>query len=356
MEGPRGRRILIEERTLAVACITEAVEAGSYLEPACRALSICVRTYNRWKTNTEGERKRGPKLAPANKLSEEERNEVVDICTSEKFRDKSPAQIVPFLADEGRYVASESSFYRILKDQGLNAHRTKSKPSVRHKPKALTATAPNQVYSWDITYLPLQIRGFFVYLYFFMDIYSRKIVGHAVHESQTGEHASELIKKICMQEGIEEGQLDLHSDNGGPMKGASMLSALQMLGIVPSFSRPAVSDDNPFSESLFKTLKYCPQYPSRPFESIEAAREWVNEFVNWYNNVHLHSGIKFVTPASRHEGSDIQILKSRKQVYENAKEQNPLRWSGETRNWEPTAEVFLNPLKDKSNAVIDIAA
>jgi len=138
----------------------------------------------------------------------------------------------------------------------------------------------------------------------------------------------------------------LHADNGGPMKGATMLATPQKLGVVPSFSRPSVSDDNPYSESLFHTLKYTPGYPSKPFESIAAARKWVRRFVQWYNNEHRHSAIRYVTPNERHRGEDAEVLKQREAVYKAARERNPERWSGETRNWSLVTEVWLNPPKE----------
>ena len=232
--------------------------------------------------------------------------------------DLPPSQIVPSLADQGKYLASESTFYRILKEEGMLTHRGKSKPRSQQKPMALSATGPNQIYSWDITYLKSSITGKFYYLYLFMDIWSRKIVGQEVHENEDMNKSAILVDKICKVEHIKQDQLILHSDNGGPMKGATMLATLQRLGIVPSFSRPRVSDDNPFSESLFKTLKYCPKYPSKPFDSLEAAQAWVDDFTKWYNEKHLHSGIKFVTPSSRHNGEDIVILNRRKIVKQSA--------------------------------------
>lgn len=300
--------------------------------------------------------RRGPVTEPANKLSEEERQEILNIANSAEYRDKSPAQIVPLLADKGVYLASESSFYRVLKAAGLDAHRGRSKPATRKRPKELVATRPNQIYSWDITYLKSTVAGMFFYLYFFMDVYSRKIVGYAVHEEQSGDHGSRLIDEISRTEGIDKDQLTLHSDNGGPMKGATMLATLQRLGVMPSFSRPSVSNDNPYSESLFKTAKYCPQYPSKPFDSIAAALEWVTGFVKWYNEEHLHSGICFVTPASRHRGEDIELLGRRREVYEIARQQRPERWSGSTRNWDYLDEVLLNCLKGKSKSCNRMAA
>jgi len=201
------------------------------------------------------------------------------------------------------------------------------------RPKALQATKPNEVYSWDITYLLSALRGQYFYLYMYLDIFSRKIDGWRVHEAQSADLSSALLTEICEDEGINPNQLTTHADNGGPMKGATMLVTMQKLGVVPSFSRPSVSNDNPFSESLFKTLKYCPQYPTKPFELIEEATSWVGSFVSWYNNEHLHSVIKFVAPSTRHAGQDVAILEKRNCVYQEAREKNPLRWSSESRNW-----------------------
>ncbi len=309
-------------------------------------MGINVKTFSRWKENPDDKR-RGPLSSPANKLTSEEVKEIIKVSTSKEYVDLPPSQIVPLLADKGIYIASESSFYKILKANSLLNHRGKSKPRSNHRPAPLVATGANQIYSWDITYLKSSIAGKFYYLYMFMDIYSRKIVGFRVHESESMEYSALLVEEICFKEKILRDQLVLHSDNGGAMKGATMLATLQKLGIVPSFSRPRVSDDNPYSESLFKTLKYCPQYPSKPFNSIEDASSWVGQFTEWYNYSHLHSGIKFVTPASRHDGTDKEILRKRKEVYEDAKERNCNRWSREIRNWNHQEIVYLNYLQEE---------
>jgi transposase InsO family protein len=335
--------------------IDEAIKNGSRHAIACDDVYIDIKTFKRWKMDVVDKRK-GPLSAPANKLSDEEILEIVQVATSSEYVDLAPTQIVPLLADKGIYIASESSFYKVLKNNKLLEHRGKSKKNSHNRPAPLVALAPNQIYSWDITYLRSAIAGKFYYLYMFMDIYSRKIVGYEVHESESMEYSSRLIERICHWEGIQKKQLILHSDNGGAMKGATMLATLQKLGVVASFSRPRVSDDNPFSEALFKTVKYCPQYPSRPFTSIEEANAWVSKFVNWYNNEHLHSGIKFVTPMSRHEMKDEEILKNRKRVYEEAKLKNPNRWSGETRNWNKIEKVFLNYLQEEKNNDIKLAS
>jgi len=269
---------------------------------------------------------------------------ILSIANSRKYCDLPPSKIVPCLADEGRYVASESSFYRVLRDAKQLTHRQCSKPASHHKPKAFTATGPGQVWSWDISYLPTTVLGLYFYLYLIMDIYSRKIVGWSIHEKQSSEYASALIKQSCLDEDIDKSQLVLHSDNGKPMKGVTMLAMLQTLGVMPSFSRPSVSDDNPYSESLFKTIKYHPSFPAiTRFDTIDDARTWMENFASWYNTQHLHSALKFVTPQQRHDGLDKMILEKRHQVYQMARAQKPMRWSGDTRNWTLPEYVSLNP-------------
>jgi putative transposase len=334
-------------RQQAVELIKEAIASGASAANACDVLDISLRTYQRW-TEAEGvkadARPHAPRPEPANKLSAEEQQQIVAVCNQAPYQSLPPSQIVPALADQGLYLASESSFYRVLRDADQLRHRGKAQ-APRHvvKPKGCRATAPNQVWSWDITYLATPVAGLFYRLYLVMDIYSRKIVGWEIHEKESADYAALLIKKACLAEGVAAHGLVLHSDNGSPMKGATMLATLQRLGIMPSFSRPSVSNDNPYSESLFGTLKYTPSYPSQPFASLDAARGWVNEFVRWYNHEHRHSGIRFVTPAQRHLGLDKAILAARKGVYEAARQQRPERWRGETRNWSPIAEVWLNP-------------
>lgn len=178
-----------------------------------------------------------------------------------------------------------------------------------------------------------------------LDVYSRKIVGWEVHAEESAEHAATIFRKSYLREGISDKSLILHSDNGSPMKGATMLGTLEKLGVMPSFSRPPVSNDNAYSESLFKTLKYHPGFPEHPFGSIEEARQWVAGFVHWYNEEHRHSALKFVTPGQRHRGEDREILAQRRRVYEAARANNPQRWSGNCRNWDRPEVVTLNPMK-----------
>jgi transposase InsO family protein len=308
-----------------------------------------MRTLERWRAAPERADRRPERVpTPANRLSEVERAQALAVMNGAEFGSLPPAQIVPRLADRGEYLASESTLYRLLR-RAEQLERRGHTQVPRPKPRALSASTPNQLYSWDITYLPAALRGQYYYLYLFLDLFSRKIVGAQVFDTEDSERAAAVMRDICRREGIAPGQVVLHSDNGGPMKGATMLATLQRLGVVPSFSRPAVSNDNPYSESMFRTLKYCPQYPDGPFASLAAARAWVDAFVRWYNSEHRHSAIRFVTPDERHSGLDTALLAHRHQVYEAARRQHPQRWSGTTRNWSRIECVYLNPEKSHTS-------
>jgi putative transposase len=320
-----------------------AVAAGARRWRACEVLGLTVRTLERWGVDEDG--RHGPNTVPANKLSDAERKKLIAIATSAEFRDQSPSQIVPRLADRGEYVASESTFYRVLRDEDMQHHRGRARPPVS-RPHEHVADGPWQVASWDITYLRSLVRGQFFYLYLVEDVWSRKILGYDVRDSESADFAAALVERIretSASAGFDLRGWVLHADNGGPMKGATMLATLQRLGVVPSFSRPRVSDDNPFVESLFKTLKYCPQYPSDGFATVEQAREWVARFVDWYNWEHQHSAIGFVTPGDRHAGDDVAILEARRAVYAQARERRPERWARDTRSWTRPDTVTLNP-------------
>ena len=348
MGGRRGRLIPEHERFIAVNLILEAVESGARKFKACEILSIDVRTFKRW--NSENgliDQRHMVERIPANKLSDAEVEKILEISNSKEFCDLPPTQIVPTLADRNEYYASESTFYRILRAAKMLKHRHKSKPRQKEKPKQLFATGPNQVWTWDITYLKTTVAGIYFYLYMFVDIFSRKIVGWNIHKTESAEHASNLIKHIYISEGVQKGQVYVHSDNGSPMKGATMLMTLKELGISVSFSRPSVSNDNPYSESLFNTVKYNRFFSDEPFDDISQAFECIENIVSWYNFEHQHSSIKFVTPAQRHKLQDLEILLKRDAVYKAAKEKTPARWSGETRNWEYIQSVSLNPGRSK---------
>lgn len=341
----------LPERLAVMSLVAEAVGAGARQDKACAAISLSERTLQRWQRDVRrGDQRPVRVQAPHNRLSELERDQLLAVANTEEFASLPPSQIVPRLADQGVYLASESTFYRVLKAHNQLGHRGAERPAqTRHKPRALAANAPGQLYSWDITYLPTPVKGIYFYLYLFMDIFSRKIVGWQIYDVESSERAGEVVRAICQRENIAPEQVVLHSDNGSPMKGATMLATLQALGVMPSFSRPSVSNDNPYSESLFRTLKYRPAYPRSAFESLLAARQWVGGFVHWYNHEHRHSAIRFVTPAQRHAGQDAALLRKRAAVYQAAKTAHPERWSGDTRNWEPVPIVRLNPDQTNKN-------
>ena len=329
--------------------IDDSCATGARQDKACQILGISPRTLQRWRNGgqikADGRGQTAAHRAPHNKLSLTERQHLLEIANSKEFAHMAPNQIVPVLADQGTYIASESTFYRVLRQVNQLAHRGKAKPPIRKRPEPLQASGPNQLWSWDITYLATNVKGIFFYLYLIMDVFSRKIVGWEVYKTESADHASTLFRRTYLREGIAGNDLILHSDNGSPMKGATMLMTLQKLGVAPSFSRPSVSDDNPYSEALFKTLKYHPGYPDKPFDTLEEARNWVATFAHWYNEIHRHSALKFVTPGQRHRGEDLAILEKRRLLYEDSKAKMPERWSGNTRNWEPIEIVYLNPGK-----------
>lgn len=331
---------------MILADIDAAVTAGAARAPACALVGLSVRTVERWRGAHPADARHGPNHRPANAYTAAERRAICAAVTALAYRDLSPHQIVPKLADAGLYLASESTIYRVLRAEDLLTRRGRAKAPVARVVAAHCATGANQVWSWDITYLLTPVRGLFLYLYLIMDVWSRKIVGAHVYDTECAEQAAALFTRTCQRLALDPDGLVLHADNGGPMKGSTMVARLEGLGVLPSFSRPRVSNDNPFSEALFRTLKYCPAYPSRPFADLAAANAWVAQFVQWYNHDHQHSGIRFVTPEDRHTGREPAILAQRQHVYAQARHRRPDRWSGATRNWTPITTVHLNPTKE----------
>jgi transposase InsO family protein len=330
---------------MILASLREVQTAGARLHAACEVIGISARTIERWRGQPGGDDRRcGPRRRPRNALTAAEEAHLLAVMTSAQYGHLSPKQLVPQLADAGKYIASESTMYRLQKRLGLGAHR---RPMLRtHVTRGATvhrATRSNQLWSWDITYLPTAIRGRFLRLYLILDVWSRRIVGWEVHAHEVATHAAALIQRICAESGIDPNGLVLHSDNGKPMRGSTMIATLQWLGIVSSFSRPHVCNDNPYSEALFRTLKHTPVYPRLPFADREAARRWVGRFVSWYNSEHHHSAIRYVTPDERHSGADVAILARRHALYEHARSRKPERWPRNTRNWTPLGAVVLNP-------------
>lgn len=338
--------INVSDRGEAIKLIDEAVTAGASQGAACEELELNVRTLQRWRLKPEDGRPSARRQAPANKLSEAERSAVLAAVNRHDCASLTPHEIVPKLADEGVYLASESTFYRVLKAAGQNHRRGRCKaprarPLTTHK-----ATGPNQVWCWDITWMPSTIKGQFFHWYMVKDVFSRKLVVNEVHERDSSEYACQLLARGCLREQTAGKPLVLHSDNGSTMKGANMLATMHELGVVPSFSRPRVSNDNAYAEALFRTAKYCPMWPQRPFDTLDEAREWVGRFVRWYNEEHRHSGLKYVTPTQRHCGQDGALMEHRVRVYEAARERNPQRWARETKNWQLPSAVYLNPERE----------
>ena len=359
MGGPRGRLISASDRIKALELIDEAVQAGARLSPCCNEVGISTRTYERWSLtpgSTEDKRPLAHRKPPKNKLSDEERFEILQVVNSHEYANLVPAQIVPKLADQGIYIASESTIHRILKEEKQSTYRAKTKAPVKRVPPTHIATAQNQVWTWDITWLDGSVKGLYFKLYMILDMFSRMIVGYEVWETENAEYAKILVKRALLAQKISGKPLILHSDNGSPMKAATFLATLEKLGVQSSFSRPRVSNDNPYSESLFKTMKYVPSFPNGGFANILEAREWVTKFVYWYNHVHMHSGIKYLTPFQRHYSLDKNIIENRKRVYIMAKENHPERWSREIRNWDLPKYVSLNPIKVEELLYIENAS
>ena len=274
--------ISTQDRSIAVELINEARENGARLKPACEILNITDRTYQRWTQDGKINQDQRPLIkrpTPKNKITEEERSEIIETVNTPEYADLVPSQIVPKLATEGKYIASESTFYRVLKKEKLNTHRSRAKVSIKREPPSHVATSPNQVWTWDITWLNASVKGQYFKLYLILDMFSRLIVGHEVWKEEKAEHAEYLIRKTTLAQGIDGRPLVLHSDNGSPMKAATFQTTLEKLGVQSSFSRPRVSNDNPYSESLFKTMKYRPGYPFKGFTSLEDSRIWVDKFV-----------------------------------------------------------------------------
>lgn len=355
MGGRRGRLISASDRKVAIKLIEEATKSGARENKACAELGISQRTLQRWRseaTPLEDQRPCAKRPVPPNKLSDEEAQAIISVANQPDFQSLPPSQIVPILADKGIYLASESTFYRVLRNHNMQHHRGRSKSPSSRPISTHRATGPNQVWMWDISWLPGPAKGIYYYLYLILDLYSRKIIAWDIWLEESAENASVLVRRgvLSEQHTASLKPLVLHSDNGSPMKGASLLETLYQLGITPSRSRPRVSNDNPYAESIFKTCKYRPNYPSGGFKDLTQARTWVLAFVKWYNYEHQHSSLKFVTPHQRHSGMDQIILEKRRQLYEKAKAAHPERWSGEIRDWSLSNEVWLNP--DRSTTEI----
>ena len=343
----------LEDRQALARDIHIAHTTGARLTPTCKIAGIDLRTLQRWQAadgHVRADRRpQAVRPVPGHALSEAERARVLAVANEPRFAAVPPARIVPMLADEGVYLASESTFSRVLRAQGQTAHRGRAKaPRAVRPPTTHMATEPRQVWCWDMTYLPAQVLGRWFHLYLILDLYSRKIVGWEVHDRDWADHAAHWVRRTALAEGIaaRAAKPVLHGDNGATLKATTVLAMLNGLGIKPSYSRPRVSDDNAYAESLFRTAKYRPEFPAQGFADLNEARAWAAGFVQWYNVEHRHSGIRYVSPAQRHAGDDHAIRAARHALYATARELNPARWSGTTRNWTPIGAVTLNPERD----------
>lgn len=330
------------------------MEAGARLWAACDAVGIHPRTFRRWRSDPI-DRRAACRKTNRRALSEEERSRIVEICCSPKYRDVTPPEIVARLAEEGTYIASARTFYRVLKEAGKLHHRGNTRPPrTPYKPPELKATGPDQVYSWDITWIPSLVRGIFWYAYVIVDVWSREIVGWSIHHEEHERHAKVLFEQLRRRRNLSGTWL--HADNGNPMKGATFAVWLATLGMFLSHSRPLVKNDNPYIESFFKTLKYHAAYPRR-FETIEAAREWFADFIDWYNTTHRHSGIGYVTPQQRRSGASSELFRRRNETLRAAWEMHPERFPKTgPRFWRESRVVYLNPSAETRQLVLKQSA
>jgi transposase InsO family protein len=329
--------------------LKEGLRAGATVKAIADLIGICPRTLRRWRIAFEAygfsqDRRKGSARMVAHRFSKEERQQVLLTVNDARFADLTPAQIVAILAEEGVYVGSESTIYRIMRQEGLLNHRGRSRPPREPKePPVLEATGVNQVLAWDITLLPGPVRGQFYYLYMVIDVWSRRILGVEVHERESSNLASEFFDRVCRDEGISrESATVLHSDNGAPMRSCTLAAKMDELGISLSFSRPRVSNDNAYAESWFRTMKYHQSYPVRRFRDLLSVKAWVDAFVDWYNTEHRHGGIKYVTPNQRHYGEADAICAIRQQTYERARQRHPRRWARPPRDWSQPQIVRIN--------------
>jgi len=324
------------------------MQAGARQSQCAEVLGLSTRTLRRWRTASADGRPGASRPIAPNALTAAERTEVLRQSNLPSNASKPPAQIVVELADNGQYLASESTFYRILRQAGQQHHRGRARAPRPPAPKPThTASAPNQIWCWDITWLPSTLAGSFYKLYVILDLFSRKILAWEVWEHENAENSRTLLRRACLAENIaaQQSPLILHGDNGSPLKAGTVLALMDQLGITASHSRPRVSNDNPHAEAFFRTGKYHPSLPPGGFANVGKAREWAHQLVEWYNHNHRHSSLRFVTPQQKHSGEDIFLLAQRKQLYEASRSEKPGRWiQNKTRNWEPVRSETLNPI------------
>ncbi len=320
------------------------------VDRACRAFGVHPRTWRHRRQKKAGTlperrsraRPAGEKRSHPAKIDDDTRGEIVSTLCERRFCDLAPAQVYATLLDEEVYLASVSTMYRILREESLTGERRRGHRRTAHPTPQLSADGPGQVWSWDISRLRGPGPRDWFYLYVILDIFSRKIVGWCVDVEETETVAKRLIRVTCERENIAAGQLKLHSDRGAQMTSATIAELLEDLSVTRSLSRPRVSDDNPYSEAAFKTVKYRPTYPDR-FDSLEDARVWMRKFVTWYNTEHYHSGIGYLHPADLHNGTAGTVIDARQAVLDAAYQAHPERFiAGPPKADRPPAAAWIN--------------
>lgn len=315
----------------------------------CSVIGISENTIRAWlkEGGMEDRRTTTDKKNPSNKLTSMERKSVREVLYSETLADKSPHKIVPALADRGIYLCSESTMYRILREDNATARRTQSRKDdvPRIKPN-LIATAPGQVFNWDITYLPSTVRGLYYRALLILDMYSRRIMGHQVMYQDTLKKCSDYVGHLIEKENLSTLEA-LHGDNGKTLKGQTLASMLRSYGVIQSHSRPNVSNDNAYIESFFGTLKTDFRYPKKGFKNITEADRWMKQFVEWYNK-EPHSSLNYVSPNQRHNNEEEAILTQRLEVFEKARQSNPERFPNGVRKIRIPKVVCLIPMEDEA--------
>jgi putative transposase len=323
----------------------EQLGATVGLKRACHSLGVPRATLYRHRARAVQAASRPP--APL-KLAPEERQAVLDLLHSPRFVDTSPHSLYATLLEEGRYLCSVRTMYRFLKETGEAGERRNQLSHPQYAKPELLATAPNQLWSWDITKLKGPAKWTYFYLYVILDVFSRYVVGWMVATRESTALAKKLIRETCIKQGIAPGQLTVHADRGSSMKSKALALMLADLGVTKTHSRPHVSNDNPFSEAQFKTLKYRPEFPPR-FGCLEDARTHCRGFFRWYNTEHRHSGIAFMTPENVHHGRALAIVEARTQALNDAFEANPARFKGRRPiPAQPPEAVWINPPQDDS--------
>jgi putative transposase len=312
------------------------------LTALCDSLQISRATLYR-NTAEDLQRKAvNPPADPHNALNNAEKQQILTVLHSERFIDATPYDVFYTLLDEGKYIASIRTMYRVLLEVGESKDRRNQRNHKNAVKPELIATAPNEVWSWDITKLLTFNRFVYFHLYVIIDIFSRYVVGWMIADRECQYLAKTLIQKTILKHGIQPGQLTIHSDNGPSMTSQTISQLLDKIGILKTHNRPYTSNDNPFSESQFKTMKYCPEFPER-FESLKHSEEFGRKFFNWYNNEHYHSGILFLKPSNVHFGQADEILKNRHATLLQAYEKNAPRFNKKIPILKKLKPVYINP-------------